>query len=252
MTTRSNIEWKFWGKKDPLWAVAAWKGRRKEGTNPWTDDEFYALGASDWRDFLLHWQRFGLTAGTAVEIGCGAGRLTKPMAEFFQHVCAIDVSEDMITYARTNIDRRNVDFKVVDGSEIPRETGVVDAVFSAQVFQHLESKQDVENYLREIARVLAPGGTMMIHIPIFASPVGAGDWVKRLHGLGRRIDDYRADKKRRALEQGGSVGLMRMRSYPIRFFYEFLPGLGFDDVEISVFVTKSNNDPHSFVLARKR
>lgn len=252
MATRSNIEWKFWGKKDPLWAVATWKGRRKDGVNPWTDEEFYALGRSDWRDFIVHWQRYGVSPETAVEIGCGAGRLTKPMAEFFRRVHALDVSEEMIAYARKNIDRPSVEFKVVDGCHIPCDDCSADAIFSAQVFQHLEAKQDVENYFREMARVLVPGGSLMIHIPVFAWPIGAGDWVKRLYGLGRRVDDFKANQQRRALEQGGSVGLMRMRSYPIRFFYEFLPALGFDDVEISIFVTKSNNDPHPFVFARKR
>ncbi len=251
MATRSNIEWKFWGKRDPLWGVAAWKGRNKEGENPWTDEEFYALGASDWRDFLVHWQRYGIRDGVAVEIGCGAGRLTKHMAGHFREVHALDVSEDMISYARRNIERDSVSFTVVDGSVIPRASGSVDAVFSAQVFQHLDKQVDVENYLREIGRVLAPGGSMMIHIPVFAWPVGAGDWVKRLHGIGRRIDEYKANRLRRELESGGEKGLMRMRSYPIKFFYQFLPALGFEDIEINVFATKSNNDPHPFVLARK-
>jgi SAM-dependent methyltransferase len=251
MATRSNVEWKFWGKRDPLWGVAAWKGRNREGPNPWTDEEFYALGASDWQDFLLHWQRFGVAEGVAVEIGCGAGRLTKHMAAHFRQVHALDVSEDMIAYARKHVERENVSYAVVDGSEIPRAPGSVDAVFSAQVFQHLDQQADVENYLREISRVLMPGGTMMIHVPVFAWPVGAGDWVKRLHGLGRRLDEFRANRQRRRLERGGEQGLMRMRAYPIRFFYQFLPTLDFVDIEINVFATRSNNDPHPFVLARK-
>ena len=251
MATKSNIEWKFWGKRDPLWGVAAWKGRNKEGANPWTDEEFYGLGASDWRDFLLHWRRYGVSDQTAVEIGCGAGRLTMHMAGFFRQVRALDVSEDMIDYARKKVGQDGVSFAVVDGSEIPEPTGSVHAVFSAQVFQHLDKQEDVENYFREIARVLIPGGTMMIHIPVFAWPVGAGDWVKRFYGLGRRVDEYKANRLRRDLERGGEKGLMRMRSYQIKFFYQFLPALGFEDIEISVFVTKSNNDPHPFVLATK-
>lgn len=252
MSSKSNIEWKFWGKHDPLWGVAAWKGRRKEGPNPWTDEDFYALGASDWRDFALHWQRYGFNGGELVEIGCGAGRLTKHIAGSFSRVLALDVSEDMLAYARNHIKEPNVEFQLVDGSVIPGAPGSVDAVFSAQVFQHLDSQQDVERYFREIARVLVPGGSMMIHVPVFAWPIGASDWVKRLHGLGRRLDEYKADRQRRELERGGSVGLMRMRAYPIKFFYDFLPGLGFEDIEISVFVTKSNNDPHPFVFARKK
>ncbi|GAG35143.1 unnamed protein product [marine sediment metagenome] len=45
--------------------------------------------------------------------------------------------------------------------------------------------------------------------------------------------------------------IMKGLRYPMDFFYDVLPELGFDDIEISVFTTKSNQAPHSFVLARK-
>jgi SAM-dependent methyltransferase len=251
VSTKSNVVWKFWGRVDPLWAVAAWKGRRKDGANPWTEEEFYALGQSDWRDFLERWQRFGVAPGKVVEIGCGAGRITRPMAEYFDSVHALDVSQEMMDFASRNIDANNVRFSIVEDCRIPEPVSSVDAAFSVQVFQHLEEQRNVEDYFREIHRVLAPGGSMMIHVPIFAWPVGAGDWVKRVYGLGRRVENYRLSKARRALEAGGSVGLMRMRAYPIRFFYDFLPKVGFEDVEIGIFATRSNGDPHPFVFARK-
>jgi SAM-dependent methyltransferase len=251
MTVKSNVEWKFWGRQDPLWAVAAWKGRKKDGENPWTDEEFYELGRSDWSDFVRHWESYGLRKGSVVEIGCGAGRLTKAMAEYFDSVFALDVSQDMIEYARKRVGTKNVEFQLVDGAQIPCGVASVDAVFSAQVFQHLEDKKDVEAYFRERGRVLSPGGSLMIHIPMFAWPPQAGDWVKRFYAIGRRIDDLKAGRLRKALDRGGSNGLMRMRSYPIRFFYDFLPPLGFVDIEIAMFVSHSNDDVHPFVFATK-
>jgi hypothetical protein len=44
---------------------------------------------------------------------------------------------------------------------------------------------------------------------------------------------------------------MRGTCYPIEFFYQELPKMGFDDIEISIIAPKSNNDPHPFVFARK-
>jgi len=41
---KSNQEWMQWGKVDPLYAVASWKDRERSGSNPWTDEEFYAIG----------------------------------------------------------------------------------------------------------------------------------------------------------------------------------------------------------------
>jgi hypothetical protein len=54
---KSNQEWKEWGKVDPLFAIASWKDRDKGCSNPWTDDEFYALGKSDWEDFFAQWRK---------------------------------------------------------------------------------------------------------------------------------------------------------------------------------------------------
>lgn len=251
MTPRSNVEWKFWGKQDPLWAVAAWNGRSKGGENPWKDEEFYELGRKDWSDFIKHWEKYGVADDTAVEIGCGAGRLTRYMATYFRKVYALDVSEDMISYAARHISSSNVVFITTNGSVIPVEDHSATAAFSTHVFQHLESTDDASTYFREIFRVLVPGGTMMIHLPVYAWPWGAGKWVRRVYRLYKLAEDYRAKSKRHTLERGGSVSLMRMHSYAVRDLYTLLPGLGFEDIEIHIFVTRSNNDPHPFVLARK-
>jgi len=95
----SNIEWKQWGKFDPLYAVSSWDGKQKDGPKPWTDNEFYSLGASDWADFYDHWKRYGFQGGHCLEIGCGAGRITRHLANSFQMVTALDVSENMMQYA---------------------------------------------------------------------------------------------------------------------------------------------------------
>ena len=251
MPVKSNVEWKFWGKHDPLWGVAALQGRNKDGQNPWSDEEFYELGRMDWSDFIIHWEKYGLESNVAVEIGCGAGRITKPMAAYFHQVYAFDVSEDMITYASKNISDENVEFKLSNGSEIPVATKSVNSVFSTHVFQHLDSLDDAALYFREIARVLVPGGTMMIHLPVYSWPYGMGKWVERVYQLIKVAGNLRAELKRYILKKGGSAHLMRMRSYSIDNLYTLLPKFGFEHIEICIFTTTSNNAPHPFVFARK-
>lgn len=41
---RSGIEWRAWGKRDPLFGVATQPGREKTGATPWTDEESLATG----------------------------------------------------------------------------------------------------------------------------------------------------------------------------------------------------------------
>ncbi|HEY2010067.1 MAG TPA: hypothetical protein VGH23_13825 [Rhizomicrobium sp.] len=52
----SNKEWIAWGEKDPLWGVASAPGKERGQPDAWTDEEFYALGAEDFADYLDFWR----------------------------------------------------------------------------------------------------------------------------------------------------------------------------------------------------
>ena len=54
-----------------------------------------------------------------------------------------------------------------DGSRAPVADASSDAVFSVQVFQHFESHADAIGVFADILRLLRPGGTLMIHLPLF-------------------------------------------------------------------------------------
>ncbi len=246
----SNEEWKAWGEKDPLFAVATWDGRNCDGPNPWTDEEFYQMGESDWNDFRTRWERYGLDDESCVEIGCGAGRLTAQLETRFRHVHAVDVSEKMIEYAKRHIESPAVNFYVTNGTELPLSDHSVSAVFSAHVFQHFDSLSVASDYFAEIARVLKTGGSLMIHLPIYQWPAMPRAF-DRIYGARMRAADVKAHLKRWLMKYGIAKPIMKGLRYPVSFFYDVLPEIGFDDVEVSVFTTKSNQAPHSFVMARK-
>jgi ubiquinone/menaquinone biosynthesis C-methylase UbiE len=248
---KSNTEWKMWGKTDPLWAVAAWEGKSKGGANPWTDKEFYDLGVRDWGDFVARWEKFGLDREAGLEIGCGAGRLTAPMARYFGRLHALDVSEEMVEYARGHVSDGNVSFHVVDGTSIPLPDASVTGVFSTHVFQHLDSIEDATSYFGEISRVLRKGGSMMIHLPILGWPAGAPRWLRFPFYMRNQLQQLRRALQRRAITKGRFVPLMVMRSYPLGYLFHTLQDCGCSEIQVLSFLTTSNNAPHSFVMARK-
>jgi SAM-dependent methyltransferase len=95
-----------------------------------------------------------------VEIGCGVGRLTRALAARAAHVTALDVSSEMLARARElNPALGNVSWLHGDGRSL---AGVADAsadgCFSHVVFQHLPDPELTLGYVREMARVLRPGG----------------------------------------------------------------------------------------------
>lgn len=245
---KSNQEWKQWGKEDPLWGVASWSGKQKGGKSPWTEEDFYALGNSDWQDFVAQWRNYGLNTDKCVEIGCGAGRITKFLGGTFTRVVALDVSEDMIALARKAAGG-NVEFVLVDGIHIPLQDNSVTGVFSTHVLQHLQSVEDGLRYFRESYRTLKPGGTIMIHVPLYEFPGGdakIGGFWRAAYRLIRRLDDARSDLQRRAGRK-----IVRMTPYPIEELNRHLDEFGFRDVQIRIFRASINADLHPFIFATK-
>src|SRR3954470_2705623 len=95
-----------------------------------------------------------------LDVGCGVGRLTRVLAERAAHVHAIDVSAEMLEQARElNARLTNVTWHHGDGTTLnPIADASVDAVVSHVVFQHIPDPQVTLGYVREMGRVLRPGG----------------------------------------------------------------------------------------------
>jgi SAM-dependent methyltransferase len=122
-------------------------------------DAFFAGGEEVVAGFEEH-LGFRAEARRLVEIGCGVGRLTRVLARRAGEVIALDVSGEMLTRARRlNPGLENVRWEQGDGTTL---AGVPDAwadgVFSHVVFQHIPDPAITLGYVREMGRVLAPGG----------------------------------------------------------------------------------------------
>jgi ubiquinone/menaquinone biosynthesis C-methylase UbiE len=251
---KSNQEWIKWGSRDPLFGVATWPGHEREGPKAWTNEAFYEMGKSDWSDFIARWVRYGVITSSCVEIGSGAGRLTGEMARTFDHVYATDVSVDMLSYAKGNIDTKNVVFVVTNGRDLPMESESVTAAFSTHVFQHFDSPRDGARYFVELARVLTRNGSLMVHLPIHSFPIAAGkllSGMRLLYSARKKVGNVRAALRRLASSLIDAKPTIRGLSYEMVWVLELLRGLGFTDVEFAFFPVRSNNVIHSFVFARK-
>jgi SAM-dependent methyltransferase len=95
-----------------------------------------------------------------VDIGCGIGRLTRALARRAARVIAIDVSSAMLAEARRlNAGIENVEWLHGDGKTLhPIANASVDACVSHVVFRHIPDPAITLGYLREMGRVLRPGG----------------------------------------------------------------------------------------------
>ena len=115
--------------------------------------------------------------GVCVEVGCGPGRMTGVLAERFDRVVAVDVSEGMLARARSAVTVPNVDFRLVSGDRLDTvENEIADTLVCYLVLQHLPAPKVVLRYLAEFARVLAPGGSGFVQLPVLRSGVKPRVW----------------------------------------------------------------------------
>jgi SAM-dependent methyltransferase len=101
-----------------------------------------------------------------LEIGCGLGRLTRVLAEKGATVRALDVSARMLERARElNPELGNVEWILGDGRSLSGvEDSSVDVIHSHVVFQHIPDPDVTLGYVREMGRVLRPGGWAGFHV----------------------------------------------------------------------------------------
>jgi ubiquinone/menaquinone biosynthesis C-methylase UbiE len=100
-----------------------------------------------------------------LEIGCGIGRILKPLSARVARAVGVDLSDEMVRRGRQYCaDRGNVELHRTDGSLARFADAEFDFVFSHIVFQHLPRKAYVDRYLREAARVLKPGRFLRVQV----------------------------------------------------------------------------------------
>jgi ArsR family transcriptional regulator len=94
------------------------------------------------------------------DLGCGTGRATEVLAPFVERVIAVDASEDMLAAARIRLTPHpHVDLRQGTLEALPLDDHSVDAAHIGLVLNHVADPGIV---LRETARVLRPGGRLVI------------------------------------------------------------------------------------------
>jgi 2-polyprenyl-3-methyl-5-hydroxy-6-metoxy-1,4-benzoquinol methylase len=136
-------------------------------------DRFFELGESDAARVLAVAEPWLRAFGTAVEIGCGVGRLAVPMAGHFERVVALDVSQTMLEKCRVNCEARGVrNVETLDAAAADFGMFDADLVFSHLVLQHIEDFAVIERYIALIRSWLGDGGVASLQFDTRPATVG--------------------------------------------------------------------------------
>lgn len=136
-----------------------------EGWRGWDEyAEFY-----DWenartmgRRDLAFWRAFAAEVpGKVLELGCGSGRVTLPLARASSWVVGVDRSPSMLRLAQQRARRVTAHPRLLraDVTALPFQSGIFTAVVAPYgILQSLLSDSALNRLLEDVARVLAPGG----------------------------------------------------------------------------------------------
>lgn len=147
---------------------AAWSLRRRAGTLYDVPRLYDTLMGEPPSDEAL---RFidGLVAahgGRVLDLACGTGRYTIPVAQRGHAITGVDCSEPMLARARERSSTAGVDVTWVcaDMRDFSLDARFGLVMVPSQSFQHLHTREDVERTLDCVRRHLAPGGVLFLEL----------------------------------------------------------------------------------------
>jgi SAM-dependent methyltransferase len=157
--------WEDWAQADPLWAILSDPAKSQRR---WDRDEFFATGRDEIRTVMRSLTDRGICVRRhrCLDFGCGVGRLTQGLGEFFEICDGVDISPTMIQEAKkNNMHPDRCFFWLNDQADLKMfPSKSFDLIYSNIVLQHIQPDIS-ERYVKEFVRLLVDGGIAVFQVP---------------------------------------------------------------------------------------
>src|ERR1700730_12527993 len=181
---RLCAEW--WGPDGPMRALHKFNPVRLAYLRELLGKHFLLDGKPrDWRSPVA------LQGLTVLDIGCGAGILSEPLARLGARMTSIDPARRNIEAAKDHAAKTNlsIDYRCIAAEELAAEGGVFDVVLAMEVIEHV---RNVGGFLAEAPAMVRPGGmlaaaTLNRTLKSYALAMWGAEYV--LRGLPREPHD---------------------------------------------------------------
>jgi SAM-dependent methyltransferase len=167
MRDRSADDWNALGEAEPFFAVLTDERFLRERMSGDDRQAFFASGEADIAHLFDLIARPDFVPKSALDFGCGVGRLTRALAKRVKRVAGVDVAPSMLRIARENVPEATF------SAEIPDER--FDFIVSLIVFQHIPVRHG-EQLLDELLSHLSDDGVAAIQFT-FRRP---GSFLRRI------------------------------------------------------------------------
>ena len=174
--------WNELGQDDPMWAVLT-DADKKGGK--WTAEQFFQTGREEVGQMVKKLEDSGIDfqRGKALDFGCGLGRLSQALSNYFSSVDGVDISASMIEKARAfNKAPEKVCYHLNPKADLGLfPSASFDFIFTRICLQHITPRHQLA-YISEFMRLLKPGGiahfqTIHAHGPRALVP----DWFTEIY-----------------------------------------------------------------------
>ena len=166
----TDSDWKKWGSENPYFGVCSDDKFRNVALTKQAREEFFASGEAHIQRVFLELENiFQLESGkqleSALDFGCGVGRLVIPLARRACHVLGVDISPSMIEEAQRNCVAAGVENAkfVLSDDMLSRVSGGYGLVHSHIVLQHIAWPRG-RQLLCALADHVAPDGLLAIQV----------------------------------------------------------------------------------------
>jgi 2-polyprenyl-3-methyl-5-hydroxy-6-metoxy-1,4-benzoquinol methylase len=164
----SDTAWKKWGEQDPYFGVISHPRFRRDNFAEHRA-RFFESGETRAMSLLATAEQLygSFRRRTAVDFGCGVGRIIIPLSRHFDKVVGIDVAPAMIAEAKANCAEFGVSNATFINapSELAASANDVDFVYSLIVLQHIPVRRGL-SLMRELLDRLSPNGVAALHVTV--------------------------------------------------------------------------------------
>jgi len=171
--TAVNIIWASTLPRDLIERQRFTKALKGKGTKTEMDESFYTQFQPHGQEAEIHTNDNQLRyeairnhiAGAVIEVGCADGYFSRRFAREGHRTLGIDTSSHFIKLAKSKAAAqalKNIRFRNANAEDIPAKDCSFDTAFLGEILEHVERPDRV---VQETARVVKPGGTIIITLP---------------------------------------------------------------------------------------
>ena len=143
-----------------------------------------------------------------LDIGCGVGQVVNRLTQAGYESYGVDVSQPNLERARKISER----CQLYDGKQLPFPDNHFTSAGALNVLEHVD---EPEAFIRELARVVEPGGRVLLSSPNFLRVLGFRDYHPHMRGLANKWRNWQRLREKRRLMKTAPQSVRFDRMTPI-------------------------------------